>query len=78
MKPVSKIDRYVIQKVKERRKSLGLTQGDIASALDVSTSFITQIESDKTDARYNLRHLNELAVVLKCTLYDLLPEKPFK
>ncbi|UAY55760.1 helix-turn-helix domain-containing protein [Arachidicoccus terrestris] len=78
MKPVSEIDRYVIQKVRERRKALKLTQEDIGAALGVSSSFIAQIESDNTDARYNLKHLNELALVLKCTLYDLLPEKPFR
>lgn len=78
MKPVSEIDRYVIQKVRERRKAMGLTQEDIGAAIGVSSSFIGQVENDKTDARYNLKHLNELALVLKCTLYDLLPEKPFR
>ena len=47
-----------------------------SDTLNVSTGFIGQVESPNYPAHYNLRHLNELAKVLNCTLYDLLPKNP--
>ena len=76
MKELSKLDKYVIKKVKEQRLSLGLSQADLSFELNVSIGFIGQVESPNYPAHYNLRHLNELAKVLNCTLYDLLPKNP--
>jgi len=76
LKELSKIDKYVIKKVKERRLHLGLSQADLSHELDVSIGFIGQVESANYPAHYNLRHLNELARILKCSLYDLLPKNP--
>ncbi|WP_018629608.1 helix-turn-helix domain-containing protein [Niabella aurantiaca] len=76
MKPVSKIDRYAIRKVKERRIALGKSQLDLANDMDVSVGFIGQVESDKFKAHYSLERLNQLAKVLKCSLYDFLPKEP--
>lgn len=76
MKPVSKIDRYIIKKVKERRVELGLSQAELSYELDVSASYIGQVESDHYKARYTLERLNELAKILKCSLHDFLPKDP--
>jgi transcriptional regulator with XRE-family HTH domain len=76
MKPVSKIDRYAIKKVKERRKELKYSQAALSYELDVSASYIQQVESDKFDTRYTLEKLNELAKILKCSLHDFFPKKP--
>ncbi len=76
MKPVSKIDRFVIKKVKERRIELGYSQAALSYELDVSASYIGQVESDKYKTRYTLERLNEIAYILKCSLHDFLPKNP--
>ena len=76
MKPVSKLDRYVIKKVRERRLALKVSQSSLTSSLGYSSGFVGQAESDKYSTHYNLRHLNEIAKILKCNITDLVPEKP--
>ena len=75
MKPVSKIDRFVIKKVKERRIELGHSQASLSYELDVSASFIGQVESDNYKTRYSLERLNEIARILKCSVQDFLPHQ---
>jgi transcriptional regulator with XRE-family HTH domain len=70
-KPVSKIDRYVIDKVKKRRQQLNYSQADLAHLLDVGSSFIQMVESDNYPKRYSLERINEIARVLKCSVHDL-------
>jgi transcriptional regulator with XRE-family HTH domain len=76
LKELSKIDKYVIRKVKEKRQALGLSQAVLAYELNVSIGFIGQVESSKYPAHYNLGHLNALAKILRCPLHDLLPRHP--
>lgn len=72
----SKIKKYVIEKVKARREELGMSQRYLADILNVSHSFIQQIEDPETATAYNLDHLNEIARILKCSLKDFMPDKP--
>jgi len=72
----AKIDLYVINKVKEKRLEKNLSQADLAHELDMSLSFIGQCESNKYPAHYNIKHLNALAKILKCSPQDFLPVKP--
>lgn len=76
MKPVSKIDRYVIKKVRERREALGFSQAALSYELDLSSGYIGQVESERNDTRYSLERLNEIARILKCSLHDFLPKHP--
>jgi transcriptional regulator with XRE-family HTH domain len=76
MAELSKIDKYVIKKVKERRHAFGLSQSSLAFELNVSDSFIGQVESPNYPAHYNLRQLNEIAKILQCSIQDFLPPKP--
>lgn len=73
----SKIELFVIEKVKERRVALDISQRYLADCLNVSQSFIHQIEDPTTDKAYNLDHLNEIAKILKCSLKYFMPEKNF-
>lgn len=73
----SKIDQYVINKVKEKREEQNLSQADIAYELGISVGFIGKIESIKYPSHYNLKHLNKLAKILECSPQDFLPKKPF-
>jgi len=71
----TKIDFFVIERVKEKRIENGLTQADIAFELGMSVGFIGKVESNKYPAHYNLRHLNDLARILDCSPQDFLPKK---
>jgi transcriptional regulator with XRE-family HTH domain len=74
----SGIEMYVIGRVKEMREAQNLSQSELAVRLDVSNGFIGQVESSKSPSKYNLNHLNSLAVIFKCSVKDFLPEEPFK
>jgi len=71
----SEIELYVINKVKEMRLKANLSQKDLAFELDLSVGFLGHIESPKKPAKYNLNHLNKLAVIFNCSPKDFLPEK---
>lgn len=72
----SKVDTYVISRVKALREEKKLSQADLAFELGVSIGFIGQAESPRYATHYNLKHLNELARILKCSPRDFLPAKP--
>lgn len=74
----SDIESYVINRVKEKREAQNLSQSELAVRLNVSNGFIGQVESSKSPSKYNLNHLNSLAVIFKCSVKDFLPEEPFK
>lgn len=76
MKPVSPIDRYVIAQVRARREALGISQTQLSYLLDVSSSYIGQVESVRYPTRYTLERLNQIARALECRLHDLIPEQP--
>jgi transcriptional regulator with XRE-family HTH domain len=73
----SKFDLAVINRVKEVREAKGFTQDDLAEFLDTSPGYIGQVESPSTRSKYNLNHLNRLALEMKCSPRDFLPEDPF-
>jgi len=76
MGEITQIEQYVIDRVRERRKELGMTQQELAVALNVSNGFIGSVESSKFDDKYNLSHLNDLARILRCAPRDFLPTAP--
>lgn len=72
----SKIDQYVISRVKDKRVENNLSQADLANELGMSVGFIGKVESTKYSSHYNLKHLNDLAKILKCSPQDFLPKRP--
>jgi transcriptional regulator with XRE-family HTH domain len=76
MAKVSDIEQFVIDKVKERRVELGISQKELAHLLNASEGWIGLVESSRTDDKYSLRRLNELAKVLDCSPQYFLPERP--
>ena len=72
----TKFELSVINKVRDIRIELKLSQDDLAYYLDTSRGFIGQIESTKYSAKYNLNHLNILAKEFKCSPKDFLPDNP--
>ena len=57
---LTKIEIFVINKVKEVRLSQNLSQADLAYKIDVSSGFIGKVESLKYNSKYNLNHINKI------------------
>lgn len=70
----TEIENFVIDKVKEYRISLKMSQSDLAFKLNVSPGFIGKVESRKSPTKYNLNHINLLAEIFNCSPKDFLPE----
>lgn len=73
---LSEIEKYIITKVKEMRESKGLSQVSLSLSLGKSTTFISDIEAPSKKAKYNVKHLNDIAKILECSPKDFWPEKP--
>ena len=63
---MTKIEEFVIQKVKAMRMERKWSQMELAD----------DIENPKRRAKYNLNHLNILAKVFGCSPRDFLPDTP--
>lgn len=75
----SQIEQYVIDRIRERREVLGISQENLAFSLGFeSQGYISKIESTNPnyDDSYNISHLNEIAKILKCSPKDFWPEIP--
>lgn len=72
---ISPIEQYVIDFVRDLRKSKNLSQDDIGNIIGKSKSFIGNIESINNRAKYNLTHINLLADYFNLSPRDFLPEK---
>lgn len=70
----TKIELFVISKVREKREQAKLSQAELAFKLDVSLGFIGQAESTNHPSKYNLNHINKLAEIFKCSPKDFLPD----
>jgi len=73
---ISPIEQYVIDVVKQKREELGWSQKELAFQMDLSLGFVGDIENPNYRAKYNLRHINTLAKVFKCSPRDFLPDAP--
>lgn len=72
----SKIEQYIIDKVREKRQKIGMSQAELARQLDVSEGFIGNVESPNYRAKYNINHLNAIAKILECSPRDFWPKEP--
>lgn len=77
----SDIDQYIIDKVREIRKQKKISQETMAYKLDFeSKGYIGAIESmnpERTEC-YNIKHLNQIAKILKCSPQDFWPLEPIE
>lgn len=75
----SPIQKYVIDKVREKRQAIGMSQEKLSIALGFeSQGYISKIESNSEsyDDHYNIDHLNEMAKIFNCSSKDFFPEDP--
>jgi len=49
----------------------------LSQKLGLSDSFISHVESETRRAKYNINHLNEIALILECSPKDFWPENKF-
>lgn len=73
----SEIDLFVIKEIRKRRKELGYSQRYLADCLNLSRSFLGNIENPRHASKYKIEHLNEIAKILKCSIKDFFPDNPF-
>lgn len=75
---LTKIEYYVINKVKELRLLNNLSQADLAYKINLSPGFIGKIESFKYGSKYNLNHINEISKALNISPKELIPDNYFE
>ena len=63
----------MLTKIKEMRKRINLTQGDLANQLSVTQGAVSQWESGLTNP--TLEMLVKIAAVLQCTVDELLHDE---
>ena len=66
---MTKIEEFVIQKVKAMRVERRWSQMELADYMNMSASFIADIENPKRRAKYN---------VFDCSPRDFLPDVPIE
>lgn len=75
----TQIEQYIIDRIRERREELGISQENLAFSLGFeSQGYISKIESTNPnyDDSYNINHLNEIAKIFKCSPKEFWPELP--
>ena len=71
----SKVDWYLVSRVKQMRLDAGMSQEELAIHLGVSKGYLGHVESPKFSAKYNTNHLNMLAKIFKCSPKEFWPDK---
>lgn len=69
----SEIDLFVINRIKEKRKELSISQRGIAAVLDCSAGFIGQVETDSTETKYSVHQIYLIAKLFDCSPADFFP-----
>jgi len=72
----SEVELFVINKARALRELSNMSQSVLANELGVSDGFIGQVESTNSPSKYNLDHIDKLAVIFKCSPKDFLPDTP--
>jgi len=70
------VDKYVIEKVKEKRIEKGMSQSQLAFELELSNGFIGMIESTRFERKYSVAQINKIAKIFGCSPRDFLPKEP--
>ena len=71
---LTKIELYIIAEVRKMREARGMSQMELSLKLGKGVGFIGDIEAPSKMAKYNIKHLNEIAKIFKCSPKDFWPE----
>ena len=66
----SDIDLFVINRIREKRKELKVSQRGMAEILGCSAGFIGQVESENSDTKYSVHQLYLIAKDFDCSPAD--------
>lgn len=69
----SELDKYIIDKVKLKRKELKISQRALAEILGCNRSFVGQVESDNYPAKYTAYQVYLIARDFECPVSDFFP-----
>ena len=69
----SDIDLFVINRIKEKRKELNVSQRGMAAILDCTAGFIGQVESENSDTKYSVHQLYLIAKDFEGSPADFFP-----
>ena len=69
----SDIDLFVINRIKEKRNELNVSQRGMAAILDCTAGFIGQVESENSDTKYSVHQLYLIAKDFECSPADFFP-----
>ncbi|MDR2885208.1 MAG: helix-turn-helix domain-containing protein [Rikenellaceae bacterium] len=72
----TEVEQWVIDKVRKIRIERRISQAELALKLGVSRGFIGDVENPKKRAKYNLNHINEIALIFDCPMAVFFPEHP--
>jgi transcriptional regulator with XRE-family HTH domain len=72
---IPEIDWYVINRVREVRTAKGISQEQLSIRMGFSEGFVAKVETFTDPAKYNLKHLNQIARALGVGFSELLPAK---
>lgn len=75
-KAKSKTEWEIVKLVKERRNFKIMSQAKLAVLLNVTSGYIGQIEMENSPSMYTYDQLNKLAIFLKCSIRDFIPQEP--
>lgn len=73
----SKIELFVIDRVRKLRYEEKMSQAKLADLLGVTKAFVGNVENENREEKYNLNHINELAVIFNCSVKSFFPDEPF-
>jgi len=76
MRALTEIEQYVIEQVKKRRTSKGISQDKLSVMMGLNEKFVTKVENPNRIEKYNINHLNKIAEILECSIRDFFPEDP--
>jgi ribosome-binding protein aMBF1 (putative translation factor) len=73
---LANIELYIIAEVRKRREAAGMSQMELSLKLGKGVGFIGDIEAPSKKAKYNIKHLNDIAKIFGCSPKDFWPNKP--
>lgn len=75
MSEISKIEQYVIDRVRGLRIKAGISQEMLSIKMELSSKFVGNVESSKRTTKYNLNHLYKIAEILGCSMREFFPSE---
>jgi len=74
----SLMELHIISFVKEFRVKNNISQNELAKAIGANQGFISNVENPQHRAKYNVDHINSIALYFRVSPKDFLPQYPIK